>query len=354
MVTVPRKKESAQGNRQNRACCFVVRDFLLKYPASREQAFVLTALSLFAQPDGSRIYPGRDNLLRLARIRSETMKVAIDYWLGTGVLVLVAEARPKHAAEYRIDLPRIDELLGSATERRQKPDSVPYGNGDGNASRFRNTTDSVPDEPALGSRASSLGSAGERQVESKPSRKSKPSSSHSRESNESDVFWQEFWETYPGHRKGSESETRALFYGLGDALRCLHMLDMLRAWKSSDQWSNPRYVPKSEKFLTDSLYSQVPARFANERYGAGAGYGPNRTAEQKMERFIKNATIRGLWPPRQASHETITIQAEGKREQAETPKADVVPDDPVGDTEEGRLLRLFRNAEARGMLPRPS
>src|SRR5882724_12828972 len=112
------------------SCCHAVRDFLLRYPATPEQAVVLICLSLFGHADGSRIYPGRDNLLRLARIRSSEIKPAIDHWLALGDLVLVAESRPKHAAEYRVDFARMTELLRSTAERSAKPHSVPQRNRD--------------------------------------------------------------------------------------------------------------------------------------------------------------------------------------------------------------------------------
>jgi hypothetical protein len=94
-------------------CSTLVRDFLLTVGAPPTHNRVLMALSLFAQPDGTQIRPGADHLYKLTGIKSQGGKQAksIRFWIEWGVLHEVTPPRPKHAAEYRIDMKKIARFL---------------------------------------------------------------------------------------------------------------------------------------------------------------------------------------------------------------------------------------------------
>lgn len=141
-----------------RGCSYTVRDFLSQVRCAPTNKVLLLALSVFADPDGSNIYPGHDLIRRLTGLAKSKIGPSIRYWLSARVLVLVEEARPKHAAEYRIDLERIGQILAgnsvSPVEPSRSDNSVPLSNRD----KSPLGSHSVQKDPQLGSENAPLGS----------------------------------------------------------------------------------------------------------------------------------------------------------------------------------------------------
>ncbi len=104
-----------------RPCASIVRDFVLAFEASTPtQNTLLVAMSLFAQPDGTGVYPGTANLYTLTGLKKGKrgkLKETIGYWLKVGVLREVSPGRPKHAAEYCINVDKMAHFISK--------DSVP-------------------------------------------------------------------------------------------------------------------------------------------------------------------------------------------------------------------------------------
>jgi hypothetical protein len=102
--------------RQGREVLHVVRDFLVGWnAATAEQRQVLLALAAFAPA----IRPGYEQLRALLGIHKNKIRPAIAYWLALKVLVLETPGRPRHAAEYHIDLHQMAALLGTPVEPSQ-------------------------------------------------------------------------------------------------------------------------------------------------------------------------------------------------------------------------------------------
>ena len=137
-----------------RGCIFAVRDFLLRFHCGAVPGRVLLGLALFAGADGSRIFPGARLLARVTYLPPRKLTAAIQYWLNLKILVLVKPGRPKHAAEYRIDLSQLDSTAETSASqdsipqrKRDEGNSIPQRNQDGQSTRFHgvHALDSAPE-----------------------------------------------------------------------------------------------------------------------------------------------------------------------------------------------------------------
>ena len=118
---------------------------------------LLVAMSLFAQPDRNwclHLVPGSlhtDRIGRKAEKRGK-LKETISYWLKVGVLREVSPGRPKHAAEYCINVNKmahfISKDLGTTVE--QSPRANPIPNSDYIRQHQVAAVNLVPDRSQLG------------------------------------------------------------------------------------------------------------------------------------------------------------------------------------------------------------
>lgn len=101
--------------------------------------------------------------------------------------------------------------------------------------------------------------------------------------------WHKFWDRYPN--KLDEDGTRK-FWDTIPLLDLDTILERLEVWIVSDQWKIERYVPKSLNFLEKQYWKSKPGK------GGTGGRGPGqKTTEEHIERFKRNAKIFGLDRP---------------------------------------------------------
>lgn len=141
-----------------RGCVFAVRDFLIRFRrCTSVQGRILKGLAEWADPDGTHIFPGDRLLAPATYLPTRKLGPSIRYWLDLKVLVLVKPGRPRHAAEYRIDLGQLDSMVESSSRQ----DSIPLRNQDEDADSIPFDANSIPLVHGLDSAAESHGTGRE-------------------------------------------------------------------------------------------------------------------------------------------------------------------------------------------------
>src|SRR6266481_4226681 len=85
---------------------FTVRWWLREIPCTAAQSAALFCLAAFAQPDGTGIHPGIDDLVRITKYNRRSIIRALKVWRFLGVIVRTKAGcrRLRQADEYKIDL----------------------------------------------------------------------------------------------------------------------------------------------------------------------------------------------------------------------------------------------------------
>jgi hypothetical protein len=85
---------------------FTVRRWLRETPCTAAQASVLFAMASFAQPDGTRIHPGVDDLAELTKLDRKTVIAALKVWRAAGTITRTKNGnrRMRQADEHKINL----------------------------------------------------------------------------------------------------------------------------------------------------------------------------------------------------------------------------------------------------------
>jgi hypothetical protein len=85
---------------------FTVRRWLRETPCTAAQASVLFAMASFAQPDGTGVHPGVDDLAELTKLDRKTVIGALKVWRAAGTVTRTKNGnrRMRQADEHKINL----------------------------------------------------------------------------------------------------------------------------------------------------------------------------------------------------------------------------------------------------------
>jgi hypothetical protein len=95
-----------QGKQSKLTALFTVRRWLRETPCSASQSQVLFALAAFADPDGTSIHPGIDDLERITKLDRTTVMLALKVWRGVAAITRTkcGNRQRREADEYKINL----------------------------------------------------------------------------------------------------------------------------------------------------------------------------------------------------------------------------------------------------------
>ncbi|SRR6266851_1600995 len=118
---VPRNKGAGKSKL---TALFTVRRWLREIPCTAAQASTLLVLASFAQPDGTGIHPGIEDMVKLTKLDRSTVIEALGRWrtVGTITRTKAGNRRARQADEYQINLHWLPSKVGPDDFYKHRPE----------------------------------------------------------------------------------------------------------------------------------------------------------------------------------------------------------------------------------------